>query len=63
MTGESTQYQGGEYYNEVLGRAAEAAGVPPLEADGSLPYAPPHLFSRQIPGMPPASAYRSGASG
>jgi hypothetical protein len=55
MTGESTYHQGGEYYNEALGGAAETAGVLPLELAGGLPYAPSHLFSRLIPGTVPGS--------
>lgn len=55
MSGESIHRQGGEYYNEALGRPAETAGVPPLELDRSLPYVPPHLFSRLIPGTTPGA--------
>ncbi|MEX5633854.1 hypothetical protein [Parafrankia sp. FMc2] len=55
MTGESTHRQGGEYYSEALGEAADTAGVLPLELNGSPPYAPPHLFSRLIPGTTPGA--------
>lgn len=55
MTGESTHRQGGEYYSEALSQTVEAADVLPLELDGTLPYAPPHLFSRLIPGTVPGS--------
>ncbi|TCJ40094.1 hypothetical protein [Parafrankia sp. BMG5.11] len=55
MTGESIHRQGGEYYNEALGGPAETAGVPPREPYGSLPYAPPHIFSRLIPGTVPGA--------